>query len=91
VDDRRPFAASRILWSLTAGLILGPAGAGLLVASTRLRDAYEPLLVFGLLGVMVGAGFLVSAVASYGISKHLGLLGGGAATSATTGLMQAGR
>jgi len=90
-DDRRPFAASRILWSLTAGLTLGPAGAGLLVASARLRDAYEPLLVFGLLGVMIGAGFLVSAIASYVLSKHLGLLGGSAPGSAAAGQMHAGR
>jgi hypothetical protein len=35
-----------------------------------------PLLVFGTLGVTLGTGFILSALVSYGLSKHLGLLGG---------------
>jgi hypothetical protein len=36
-----------------------------------------PLLVFGTLGVTLGAGFILSALVSYGLSKHLGLIGAG--------------
>ena len=79
IEGRMPFAAGRILWSLQAGLILGLAGIGLLSVRHYVPDAAQPLLVFGMLGLTIGLGFCLSAALSYGISKHLGLLGGGAA------------
>jgi len=81
-EGRMPFAAGRILWSLQAGLILGLAGVGLLSVRRYVPDAAQPLLVFGMLGLTIGLGFCLSAILSYGISKHLGLLGGGAAPGA---------
>lgn len=69
-------AASRIVWSIQAGLILGLAGVGLLLIRDRMPDAVEPLLVFGTLGLTIGAGFILSAFVSYGLSKQLGLLSG---------------
>jgi len=75
IEGRMPFAAGRILWSLQAGLILGLAGVGLLSVRHYVPDAAQPLLVFGVLGLTIGLGFCLSAVLSYGISKHLGLLG----------------
>jgi hypothetical protein len=73
-----PGAASRILWSIQAGLVLGLVGVGLLLIRDRVPDGVEPLLVFGTLGLTIGAGFIVSAVVSYALSKHLGLMGAGA-------------
>jgi hypothetical protein len=81
LEGRMPFAASRILWSLQAGLILGLAGLGLLLVRERVPDATEALLVFGALGVTIGAGFFCSAFLAYGISRHLGLLEPGTPSS----------
>ena len=73
-----PVAASRILWSIQAGLVLGLVGVGLLLIRDRVPDGVEPLLVFGTLGLTIGAGFIISAFVSYALSKHLGLMGAGA-------------
>jgi len=63
----------RILWSAQLGLILGLAGAGMLYVRHSVPDAEQPLLVFGTLGLTFGLGFVLSAVVSYALSKHLGL------------------
>jgi len=91
IEGRMPFAAGRILWSLQAGLILGLAGVGLLSVRHYVPDAAQPLLVFGMLGLTIGLGFCLSAVLSYGISKHLGLLGESARGDAGPGALQATR
>ena len=65
----------RIFWSLQAGLVLLLMGLGLLLIRSHMaaNDA-PPLLVFGTLGVTLGAGFILSALVSYGLSRHLGLI-----------------
>jgi len=72
-----PNAVGRIFWSLQAGLVLLLMGFGLLEIRGHMapNDA-SALLVFGTLGVTLGAGFILSALVSYGLSKHLGLIGG---------------
>jgi hypothetical protein len=69
----------RILWSLQAGLVLLLVGLGLLALKGEMAatDA-PPLLVFGTLGVTLGIGFILSALVSYGLTKHLGLINGAA-------------
>jgi len=69
-----PATLGRIIWSITAGLILVPAGLGLLLIRDRIPDGVEPLLVFGTLALTIGAGFILSALVSYGLSKQLGVL-----------------
>lgn len=81
-------AASRILWSIQAGLVLGLVGVGLLLIRDRIPDGVEPLLVFGTLGVTIGAGFIISALVSYTLSKHLGLMTGGVSGEAKLGRAQ---
>ena len=70
------FPFGRILWSVQAGLTVLFAGLGFLFLRGRVSDsgATNGLLVLGTLTVVIGLGFLVSAAASYVISKHLGLL-----------------
>jgi uncharacterized membrane protein len=65
---------SRILWSVQAGVVLAIAGAGALFLSGRMLDeASQFFYVIGVLALALGAGFVVSAVASYALSRKLGL------------------
>jgi hypothetical protein len=65
---------SRILWSVQAGVVLAIAGLGGLFLSTRLEyEASQFFFVLGVLGLALGAGFVFSAVASYALSRKLGL------------------
>ena len=76
LEQQSRFSAplGRILWSAQLGLILALGGAGLLYIRGSVRDADEPLLVFGTLGLTFGIGFILSSIVSYGLSRHLGLL-----------------
>lgn len=66
---------NRILWSVQAGLVLGLAGIGLSYASGHIAvEAAQPFFVFGVLGIAVGAGFILSALASYIIARNMGLV-----------------
>ncbi len=74
---------TRILWSVQAGVVLVCAGIGLLTIKRYMFDGVaEMLLVWGVLGLSVGVGFVLAAGASYILSHRLGLFdaahGGGA-------------
>lgn len=67
---------SRIFWSMQSGIVLGALGGGLIVVSST---AAEPEVATFLHGVgvvvlMIGIGFAVSAVVSYLLSQRLGLV-----------------
>jgi hypothetical protein len=67
---------TRIFWSLQSGIVLGALGGGLIVVS---GTAGEPEVATFLNGVgivvlMIGVGFAVSAVVSYFLSQRLGLV-----------------
>lgn len=68
----------RILRALQSGLVLFALGVGLfLLASNRdLPYANDGIVVFATIASSIGAGLLVSAGASYGLSKRLGLIDG---------------
>lgn len=67
-----PFA--RILWSVQIGVVLLVAGLGLLYVSTRtIEEAREFFFICGSLAIALGAGFTMSAAASYVLSRKLGL------------------
>lgn len=66
---------TRILWSVQIGIVLLVAGAGLLyVSSETLEELREFFFICGCLALAIGAGFTVSAAASYVLSWKLGLL-----------------
>jgi hypothetical protein len=66
---------SRILWSVQLGIVMLIVGAGLLFVSEQtLEEAREFFFIFGTLTVALGAGFTVSAAASYVLSRRLGLV-----------------
>lgn len=73
----RSFGAplGRILWSVQAGLVLALGGAGLQYVSAGIVDeAKEPIHALGVLALMFGIGFVLSAVVAYVLSQRLGLL-----------------
>jgi hypothetical protein len=76
----------RILWSVQAGLVVVFAGGGLIYSSTRFAgnstfsEIELPLFVVGATAVAIGAGFVVSSIVAYALSRRLGLL-----TSTQTG------
>jgi hypothetical protein len=75
-SSRTPGAPlSRILWSIQAGVILAIGGLGFQFASGRVvPEVAEGLSVIGILGIAFGIGFVLSGVASYVLSKRMGLL-----------------
>jgi hypothetical protein len=75
--DAQPIAApvSRILWSLQAGIVLLVFGLGLLLLSDRLiTEVATAMMVFGVMGISLGAGFIISSFAAYFASRRFGLL-----------------
>lgn len=64
----------RILWSVQVGLIVAMGGLGLLAVRSYVPDGAQAMTVFGTLCLMLGLGFLLSAGASYVLSRHLGLM-----------------
>ena len=68
---------SRILWSVQAGLVLACGGIGLLFIKRHVMDdVAQMMFAMGTLGVSIGIGFALAALASFVISQRLGLLGG---------------
>lgn len=72
----RPVGASlsRILWSVQVGVVLFAGGLGLLFVTGRvIEEVAQVLFAIGVLALAVGAGFVVSAGASFLLSRRLGL------------------
>lgn len=72
----RPVAApvSRILWSVQVGVVLVALGVGFLFVSGTVEPALaSPFTSLGVIAMSVGAGFIVSALVSFAISRRLGL------------------
>jgi hypothetical protein len=65
---------SRVLWSVQIGAVLLFAGMALFVAARNIAAVSAPLLLVALLALGMGVGFMVSAVAAYGLSRRFGLL-----------------
>jgi hypothetical protein len=67
---------SRIFWALQAGIVFAALGAGLLVVSrnTSIVELEEFLGGVGVVVLMIGIGFTISAAVSYFLSQRLGLV-----------------
>jgi hypothetical protein len=65
----------RILWTIQAGVILIAGGVGLLAVGAKMTDdAAQAFHALGILGLALGAGFVISAIISFMISRQLGLV-----------------
>ncbi len=73
-DHRIPAALSRVLVPLQIGVVLTLLGIGLLALRHSLPDISEPLLVFGILVLMPGIGFIISAGITWLLAARLGLM-----------------
>ena len=67
---------SRIFWSLQSGIVLGALGGALMVVSSTTDEAEVATFLngVGIVVLMIGLGFAVSAVVSYLLSQRLGLV-----------------
>jgi len=66
---------NRILWSVQAGVVLTVAGAGLFLARNGVIDeAAQAMQVLAILIMALGIGFVLSALASWALSRQFGLL-----------------
>ena len=68
---------TRIIGALQTSIVMICLGAAFLFLRGRISGTEEGFLVFGTLATMLGAGFGLSAVAAYYLSKSFGLLNGG--------------
>ena len=70
---------TRIIGALQTSIVMICLGVAVLFLRGRITGTEEGFLVFGTLATMLGAGFGLSAVAAYYLSKSFGLLNGGRA------------
>ncbi|MGA3130996.1 MAG: hypothetical protein ABSD59_09360 [Terracidiphilus sp.] len=71
---RMPNAVSRVLTSLSVGIVLALLGVGFLLLRNAGPDTPEPMLVTGTLLLMPGLGFILSAGATWVLAHRLGLM-----------------
>ncbi len=65
---------ARMLLPLQGGVVLASVGIGFLLLRGHVPDAAVPFLVLGILSLMLGIGFIISAGISWALARHLGLL-----------------
>jgi hypothetical protein len=73
----RPLGAplNRILWSVQAGVVLALGGVGMFFISRRsIPEVAGPVMSIGILAIAIGAGFVISALVAWFLSRRLGLL-----------------
>jgi hypothetical protein len=66
--------ATRIMWSVQAGVVIAIAGLGMLLLSLRFdNESSQGLFALGSIALCIGAGFIASAAVSLKLSRRLGL------------------
>lgn len=66
---------NRILWSVQAGVVIAAGGVGLWLAKNDVIDEIaQALQVVSMLAIALGIGFVLSALASWALSRQFGLL-----------------
>lgn len=72
----RPAPYGRIIGALQTGIILFLFGIALILLRHQVSGTEEGFVIFGTLASALGVGFVLSAVASYYLSKSFGLFNG---------------
>ena len=67
---------SRIFWSLQSGIVVGALGTGLMIVAGNVTtvEVHETLRGFGIVLLLIGVGFAISAAVSFFLSQRLGLV-----------------
>jgi hypothetical protein len=73
LKQRAPHPVARVLLPLQFGVVLTLVGAGFLYLRNTFKDEAS-LLVLGILTLMLGLGFIISAGFSWMLARHFGLL-----------------
>jgi hypothetical protein len=73
-DQKMPSAVARVLTPLQIGLVLSLLGVGLIVLRHSIPEAAAPLLVLGVVALMPGLGFILSAGITWALAGRLGLM-----------------
>jgi hypothetical protein len=73
-DQRVPSAVARVLTPLQIGVVLTLLGIGLLALRGSLAEIAAPLLVVGVVILMPGIGFIISAGITWMLAGRLGLM-----------------
>jgi hypothetical protein len=75
VNQRQvPNVVSRMLTTLQAGVVMTLLGAGLLLVRNSVPDGETTMLILGMIILMPGIGFTISAGATWALAKRLGLM-----------------
>jgi hypothetical protein len=69
-----PNTVSRVLTSLSTGIVLALLGTGFLLLRNAGPDTPEPMLITGTLLLMPGIGFILSAGVTWVLARRLGLM-----------------
>jgi hypothetical protein len=72
--QRMPNTVSRVLTSLSTGIVVALLGVGFLLLRNAGNDTPEPMLITGTLLLMPGLGFILSAGVTWVLAKRLGLM-----------------
>lgn len=73
-DQKMPSAVARVLTPLQIGLVLSLLGVGLIALRHSIPEGAAPLLVLGVVALMPGLGFILSAGVTWGLAGRLGLM-----------------
>jgi len=73
-QQRMPNAVARVLTPLQAGIVLTLLGAGFLLVRHATVETRTPMLVLGVLVLMPGLGFILSAGVTWVLASRLGLM-----------------
>jgi hypothetical protein len=73
-SKRVPHAVARVLTPLQIGVVMVLLGAGFLALRHASPDMDVPMLVFGMVVLMPGIGFILSAVLTWLLAARLGLM-----------------
>ena len=67
---------SRIFWSLQSGIVVGALGTGLMIVAGNVSnvEVHQTLRGFGIVLLLMGVGFAISAAVSFFLSQRLGLV-----------------
>lgn len=69
-----PNVVARILTPLTVGIVMVLSGLGFIAIRNSSPDTATPLYILGILALMPGIGFILSAGATWIVAKRLGML-----------------